>query len=48
MTAQCESAAPPPCKRPEVLRPLPAFILEENIPAGGSRNIHERSVGGSR
>ncbi len=35
MTVQSESAAPPPCKRPEVRRDLP-FILAANILAEGT------------
>ena len=48
MTVQGKGAAPPPCKRPEARLPTLispsaispsarlAFILAENIPAGGS------------
>ena len=43
MTVQGKGAASPPCKRPEARLPtlkskitLFAFILVENIPAGGS------------
>ena len=47
MTAQGESTASPPCKRPEARCSSGAdrnFILAINIPAGGFRRV--RSAGG--
>lgn len=43
MTAECESTAPPPLRRPEV-RCDPAFILVPNILAEGSRTLHPRNI----
>ncbi len=43
MTAECESTASPPPRRPEA-RCRPSFILAINILAEGSHRSHKRSA----
>jgi len=48
MTAQGESTASPPCKRPEArcrFEGTGNFILAINIPAGGSRRVSGAGAG---